>query len=253
MVKPTLDVLEACHRLALIEGQKENKKSEKGMEMIKRLEWNKKTAALVLGVVFTFSIVTVFLPRRGITIAENTTLDLVEWTFQRPNESVQFVYINDKLNATYVGDGLSANMYVTIGIYHENDSAYDGDDHLSMLTVINVTTSNPDGYIESIHIVVQKDQTSKISWLNTKLYLENLSLVASADGYRWSTQAYIKLGGVNHTSRVYAGATAEWSLLTPNTQSHQLEIAFEITYYNGTAYNRVVQPFQLNIVGRGET
>jgi len=25
MVKPTLNVLEACHRLALIEGQKENK------------------------------------------------------------------------------------------------------------------------------------------------------------------------------------------------------------------------------------
>jgi len=28
MVKPTLNVLEACHRLALIEGQKENKKIE---------------------------------------------------------------------------------------------------------------------------------------------------------------------------------------------------------------------------------
>ncbi|MDH5268227.1 MAG: hypothetical protein OEW62_11215 [Candidatus Bathyarchaeota archaeon] len=219
------------------------------MGMIKRLEWNKKTATLVLGVVFTFSIVTVFLSGRGITIAENTTLDPVEWTFQRPNESVQFVYINDKLNATYVGDGLSANMYVTIGIYHENDSAYDGDDHLSMLTVINVTTSNPDGYIESVYVVVQKDNESALGWVRLQLQLENLSLVDSADAARWRTKAYIKLAGVNRTGSVHAGATAEWSLITPNTQSHQLEIAFEIVYYNGTAYNKVVQPFQLNIVG----
>jgi len=32
-----------------------------------------------------------------------------------------------------------------------------------------------------------------------------------------------------------------------------LEIAYEIVYYNGTAYNKIVQPFQLNIVGREET
>ena len=32
MVKSTLNVLEACYRLALIEGQKENKKCEKGKE-----------------------------------------------------------------------------------------------------------------------------------------------------------------------------------------------------------------------------
>ncbi len=221
--------------------------------MIKRLEWNKKTASVFAVAVALIIVLVVALNPREITIAENTTLEPIVWTFQRPNESVQFVYIDEKLNAPYVGDGLSANMYVTIGIYHENDPAYDGDDHLSMLMVINVTTGNPDGYIERVHVVVQKDQTSKVSWLNTRLYFENLSLAARADGYRWETQAYIKLAGVNHTGSVHAEATAEWSLLTPNTQSHQLEIAYEITYYNGTAYNKIFQPFQLNIVGREQT
>jgi len=37
MVKPTLNVLEACHRLALSEGQKENKSNEE-MEGEKRYQ-----------------------------------------------------------------------------------------------------------------------------------------------------------------------------------------------------------------------
>jgi len=218
---------------------------------LKRLEWNRKTAsAFAVAAALTIMLMFTLSPKE-ITITENITRDPIVWTFQRSNESV---YINENLNAPpYVGDGLSANTYVTIGIYHENDPAYDGNDHLSILMVINATTSNPDGYIESVHVVAQKDQTSIVSWLNTQLYLENLSLAARADGYGKSRQAYIKLAGVNHTNSVHARATAEWSLLTPNTQSHQLEIAFEITYYNGTAYNRIVQPFQLNIIGMEQT
>ena len=218
--------------------------------MVKRLEWNRKTGSAFFVAAALIIVLTVALSPREITIAENTTLDPVEWTFQRPNESAQFVYINDKLNAPYVGDGLSANMYVTIGIYHENDSAYDYNDHLSILTVINATTSNLNSYVESVYVVVQKDNESALGWVRLQLYLENLSLVASADAASWRTEAYIKLAGVNHARSIYAKATAEWSLLTPNTQSHQMEVAFEITYYNGTAYNKIVQPFQLNIVGR---
>jgi len=224
-------------------------KSEKGIGMIKRLEWNKKTAALVLGVVFTFSIVTVFLSGRGITIAENTTLDPVEWTFQRPSESV---IILDKLDAAYTGDGLSANMYILM-IRYLNTSFIGGKDHFIISMAINATISNSNGFIESVHVVAYKDKESTVDWQETDLYLENLSLAARADGYRMDTQTYIKLAGVNHTSNVHATTITFWYLLTPNTQSHQLEVAYEITYYNGTAYNRVVQPFQLNIVGRGET
>jgi len=218
--------------------------------MIKRLEWNRKTAS-AFAVAAALTIILAFaLSPREITIAENITRKPIVWTFQRPNESV---VVLDKLDATYTGDGLSANMYVTIGVYHENDLAYNGDDYLSMLTVINVTTSNLDGYIESVQVAAHKDQESKVDWQETSFKLENLSLAAREDGYSRSTQAYIKLAGVNRTRNARAKASVIWSLLTPNTQSHQLEVAFEITYYNGTAYNRIVQPFQLNIAGRGET
>jgi hypothetical protein len=215
---------------------------------MRKVEWNRKTVSVVLlAVVLPISLVVVLqLTDRGIVIAENTTLDPVEWTFQRPNEPVDIL---DKLNTTYASDGFSADMYVLI-IRYENNSMFIGDyDYLRISIAINAATSNPNSYIESVYVVVQKDNESALGWVRLQLHLENLSLVASADAARWRTKAYIKLAGANHTGSVYTKATAEWSLITSNTQSHQMETAYEIVYYNGTAYNKVVQPFQLNIIG----
>jgi len=50
--------------------------------MIKGLEWNKKTAAVFAVAVALTIVLVVALNPREITIAENTTLDPVEWTFQ---------------------------------------------------------------------------------------------------------------------------------------------------------------------------
>ena len=83
---------------------------------------------------------------------------------------------------------------------------------------------------KSVHVVAEKDQQSTVDWEEASFDFENLSLVARADGYMWDTQAYIKLAGANHTSSVHARTITCWDLLTPNTQSHQLEIAYEITY-----------------------
>ena len=224
------------------------------MVSLKALNGKNWKTALLLSIVVPVSLLATFrltgIIKEPLTIAKTINLLSKKWEFQRPNESVQFVYIDDELNASYIGDGLSANMYVRMGEYSNNALAYDGNDLLSILMVINATTSNPNSYIETLYVVVYKDQESILEWLETELYFENLSLTARADGYRLNTQAYIKLAGVNHTSGAYAEATAEWILLTPNTQSHLLEVAYEIVYYNGTAYNNVVQPFQLNIVER---
>ena len=217
--------------------------------MLKRLEWNRKTAsAFALAAALTIVLVFALSPKE-ITIAENITRNPIVWTFQRPNDNV---LILDKLNATYA-DGISANMYVLIVRYSNASRFRDAYDYLDISMAINATTSNSRGFIEGVQVAAHKDQKSTVDWQETSFKLENLSLAAWADGYSKSTQAYIKLAGVNHTNSVHARATAKWSLLTPNTQSHQLEITFEITYYNGTAYNRIVQPFQLNIIGMDKT
>jgi len=220
---------------------------------MREIKWSrKKVSVVLLAVVLPISfVVALQLTEKRITIAENTTLDPVVWTFQRPTGEAH-VIIDDRLEPSYSNDELSATFLMWLSDYIPRVGSLDYD-VLRVRLDINATVGNAGGFIESVHIAAYKDQESEVGWQKTDLYLENLSLVASADGYRWSTQAYIKLAGVNHTSRVYATTTTFWSLLTPNTQSHQLEVAFEITCYNGTAYNKIVQPFQLNIVGREQT
>lgn len=183
-----------------------------------------------------------------ITISETITLEAVKWSFERPNH---FTYIDEKLNATYSGGALSSTFSVIIGIYDENSVSHLGVDYVTMAVRVNSTVTNPNGFIESLYVVFGKDsQPSLISWVPGYLDFENLSLVGVTSG--WTSEenfkeAYVKLAGVGSPERIYFRATTEWSLLTSNNQTHRMELLYELTYYNGTAYKKVTQPFQFSI------
>jgi len=215
--------------------------------MFKRLEWNKKTASgFVVAAALIIVLVVALNPKETI-ITENTTLDQIVWSFQRPGQDT---IINETLESPYFDGGLSANFKIYLAQYIEGVS--DQLDHLYAILSVNASVSSADGFIERVRVIAYKDQISTIDWEETEFKFENLSIVALVDGYKWKTQAYIELADVNHTQAIHARDVIMWSFLTPNTESHRLEVAFEIIYYNGTAYNKIVQLEQLNIVGRGE-
>ncbi len=178
---------------------------------------------------------------------QNIILDALIWNFQRPSD--QYVIIGDTMEYAYSNRGLSASFYMQIIDYIPRTGSFNYD-ALRIVFKINATITNSSGFTEYVHVVARKDQESLIDWLENDFCFDNLSMIALTDAYRWDTEAYFKLADVNHTQDIYAETTALWELLTLNTQSYQLEITYEITYYNGTAYNRVVQPFQLNLIGR---
>jgi hypothetical protein len=198
------------------------------------------------GVVLTMVLLAALSPRE-LTIAENTTLDQIVWSFQRPGQDT---IINETLESPYFDGGLSANFKIYLAQYIEGVS--DQLDHLYIILSVNASVSSAGDFVESARLFAYKDQISMIDWIETEFKFENLSIVALVDGYKWKTQAYIELADVNHTQAIHARDVIRWSFLTPNTESHRLEVAFEIIYYNGTAYNKIVQLEQLNIVGRGE-
>jgi len=215
--------------------------------MFKRLEWNKKTASgFVVAAALIIVLVVALNPKETI-ITENTTLDQIVWSFQRPGQDT---IINETLESPYFDGGLSANFKIYLAQYIEGVS--DQLDHLYAILSVNASVSSAGGFIERVRVIAYKDQISTIDWEETEFKFENLSIVALVDGYKWKTQAYIELADVNHTQAIHARDVIMWSFLTPNTESHRLEVAFEIIYYNGTAYNKIVQLEQLNIVGRGE-
>lgn len=211
---------------------------------MKRLKWDRKTGLASVAAITSVIVLAVALSPKEITITENTTLAPVTWTFQRPSQNT---IINHTLKSSYFQDQLHAMFQVWISHYIEGVS--DQHDHLDIRLRINATVNNANGFVEKVHLWASKDQKSMIEWLNTECKIENLSLVVMKHGYPESMQAYVGLVGINHTQGVYASEEMCWIFLTSNLQSHQLEIACEIIYYNGTAYNMVVQPFQLNMIG----
>lgn len=187
-----------------------------------------------------------------IAISETITLEAIKWEFERPED---YMHIDHILESKYVDDGLSVAFRLIVGIYEENSTVRYGADYIALGVSINSTATKPNANIKNIYVVFHTVfQPSLVDWVHTYFNYQNLSLLGISSG-RTSEEdyqdAYVRLANLNNTERIRFWATAEWSLLTPNTQTHQMGVTYELIYYNGTSYKKIIQPFQLNILGVG--
>lgn len=218
------------------------------MERLRKRKWISLT---LLSIVVPVTLLATFrltgILQGPLKISETEILEPVKWEFERPNQTVPIV---DRLEASYSSDGLSAILGLTIAIYIENTTIILHDDIL-MALVINSTTTSKNGFIDDVYVAFSGDsQKSKVELLETDFDFKNFSLIEKVEGMtrRDELKAFIRLAGVNHTSNAYGRVIAVWELMSPNNQTHELEIIYEIIYYNGTAYKKIVQPFQLKIL-----
>lgn len=222
---------------------------------MKRLSHREWLSVVLLSIIIPVGSLTTFrltgILQGPTTVSETTTLEAVRWEFQRPGH---YTYIDDWLGDEYVEDGLSARFRMVFGIYEENSSVRYGADYITLGINISSTTTKPGVSIESVCVVFHRDsQSSLVDWINTYFIFQNLSLQDVSSGRTTQenyNEAYVRLTGLSHPEGICFWATAEWSLITPNTQTHQMEVTYELIYYNGTAYKKIVQLFQLNVTGR---
>jgi len=194
---------------------------------------------LPVGLLATFKLTGIF--REPLTIAETTTLKTIRWTFARPT---QFFAINESLNSIYNNNDIEVNQKVFVWEYLPEREVWPTA-QLNLGIEINLTLTSDRGFIENIHIDFKDFQPSEIVLLDTMLNPINLSLVKARSG---KIASYMDLAGVNHSSEAYFNVTMlYWFLWTQSTQENNLDITFEITYFNGTAYKKIVQPFQLQL------
>ena len=219
---------------------------------MERLNGREMKALFVLSIVVPVSLLTTLRfvgVIREPSVTEVMTLDTVKWSHVRPSDSLHFY---DQVGAPYFDNGISADVHVLVIYYSESHSRSD-DDYLRMLIVVNSTVTNLNGFIESVYVVFHKDlQPSFVDWIQTSLEFSNLSLVGLASGRtseQGSKEAYVRLADDNRSTGAFFKGIAEWSLLTPNTQTHQIEATCEITYYDGAAHRKIARPFQLEILG----
>jgi hypothetical protein len=187
--------------------------------------------------------------KEPLTISENKTLDAVSLSIERP---AKIIDIGDLLKHVYNGD-VSANYVIFIDDYHGNSSDYGGSDVINMQ--VNVTASIGKGFIHSANITFWENYESSfvnffedIAWPKDYAYVENLSIISRKDWLiKPGLKAFVELVGLNNPKSVSFSCFVEWVLRSPQNYKHQLEVRFELVYFNGTAYKRLVQPCLLKI------
>jgi len=209
--------------------------------------------ALLLSIVLPMGLLTTFrlsgILKEPLTISENKTLDAVSLSMERPASDIN---IKDSLIKVYDEDVL-ANFTVFIDDYHADKWAYGGSDIVT--TQISITSSVGEGYLSFVNITFWEDyMSSQIDFFNDKSWpkdyvsLGNLSIIRHKD-FRsgCGLKAFVEMSGVNYPKSVSFSCFAHWVLRSPENYTHQLEVRFEIVYFNGTAYKRLVQPCLLKI------
>lgn len=198
--------------------------------------------AFLLAIIVPLSLMTGFkmagMIQSPSSVAETVTLNSVIEEYARPSKTH---LINSELQASYDSDGLSANMRVLLVEYS---------DKVAMCLSAN-SSALQRGFIDNIRITFQDDEPSIVYWSSKDITHENLSLISSSDAYtsKQGSQAgrFLFAGSRKGDGFNFSARYMYWDLRTPHNVTHQLNVTYEITYYNGTVFKKVIQPFELKL------
>lgn len=216
-------------------------------------EWK---AILILSIVAPVALLATFritgILEGPATIAETITLDVAGWEFERPSCIVHF---GEGIESSYLGD-VSINQTVFVDDYWPDAGEYGGSPILE--TGLNLTADLAKGYVENVNITFYDDYLNSfvcvpnLSWKGqTSTVWDNLTITSYMEdlkGIAGVEKAFVNLKGDNQPRRVYLCIWPKWILRSPHNQTQQLNVNVELTYFNGTAYKKVVQPFQLKLI-----
>jgi hypothetical protein len=176
-----------------------------------------------------------------IAISKVETLETIVWETERPDS---FIAIRNSITSIHEGE-LKLIQDVTVG--HYDDESFYGSAMFWM--GVNISASAANGYIHSIHLGVadMEHSDARISFFKApdRPILQNLSIVNSKGFGQTVQTAFVDFVGKNYPSQIYLLTSFEWFLWSPSNQTHTLEIQSQVTYYNGSAYNKIVQPFRI--------
>lgn len=196
-----------------------------------------------------------------LTLAQTTTQEPVIWESERPSCGI---YLAQQVDNSFFDAGwLNSSVFLANFL---SDFFLGGSD-VSMMD-LNVTADLTEGYIQNITITFQGDYlpswvTMESSWTTIQdlesgkpslaVNWENLSLA----GYRLGGQGNIDKGfieflGQNYSDRASISIWPLWVLEGSHNETQQLTIRFETTYFDGTEYKKLVQPFLLKFTGDNE-
>lgn len=188
----------------------------------------------------------------SIVVSETLEASLIRWSLERPGGSVD---LSEEAVSEFSSAGMSSVFNVSIYDYYESDGGYGSQDVFYMrITVLGEVAS---GFVKSVHVASEEDYgPSIVDWFGNwqrlaHVTLENLTI----DGYGdfgmlpggSGLKAFADLESVSDPKSVSFQGFARWALYSPKNRTHMMNLKVEMTYYNGTAYRKLVQPIELEI------
>jgi len=214
-------------------------------------------AALLLLIVVPVGFLTFFVFDRflngSVVVSETTVLETVEWQIERPAYAIG---IGDVINASYENGEVSIDSSILIYNFISKPNEY-GSTFANMRTSINASVV--EGFISFVNVSFWEGYgKSRVSFGNLdeevrEYRVENLSIESWAHGLgKWwllraDLKGFVTLKGAGQPKRVYFSCFPHWILNSPENHTHRLEVRFELVYFNGTAYKKIVQPFLLKV------
>jgi hypothetical protein len=196
------------------------------------------------------------------TIAETITREPVTWEFEKCSRSTDYPLWFRNPNNTYASsfysDGLVSIIYIIVpDRYWVAHSIYGS----SVVPIwSNLTVSTKAGFIESLRITFNETyESSEVKLWTTEPNnivdkMENISVTKWVYSFSgdWDhgeyEKAIIEAVGENEPRSIMFNLPIEWILNAQQNVSQQLEIATEVTYFNGTNYVKVVLPILIKLI-----
>lgn len=210
---------------------------------------------LLLSIVIPLGFLTSFklagLINQAQTIAETITQPPVVWAFERVPANLELFEWN---NASYTTGEIDARQSLFIGNFFAQ-GPFNDLSSFYLRFVLNATV--PNGYVVNATIAIDENYTGPVDvdvgpvlgsdpFPDEFNYLELSSLSLAKWGTNSSgTRALLEMSGTPSSSTVYCCWTYLWGLVTPFNETHETLLVSETTFFNGTVYKKLVQPFQI--------
>jgi hypothetical protein len=172
---------------------------------------------------------------------ETVTLAPLAWRFNLPTG---YMVINQTLNATYADASGRVSFRLNLGSYDTFEN------NLDLGIVFMAVPLNRGFSVRSVLVYFGNDsQPSIIDFASYTVLdtFENLTLKAAS----WGEEAGILFSGNRTGVGCQFSAVGMWDLPTASNVTYEKQADFEVTYFNGTDYKRVVQPFNLTLQAIG--
>jgi hypothetical protein len=232
-----------------------------GMKVFESKSWK---VFLVLAVITCVGLFSAFklgvFTSAPVVVVKTTVLQPVSWEFVRQDHYVLGVpdCVFDNVSGSFVTDG-GGVINETVRILNYIPAPYSqfaGGTDLGM--DFDLASSFKHGFMVDANVTFQETDTASsiVNFLRDPecTTCENLSIVGWEDGLDLnSLRAFVALANSKDSSQTCFEQAVDWVLYSPNNQTQALTVSADVTYFNGTVYEEVVQPFQLQLSNHANT